>query len=159
MIFRYDKGDFMSVISWAVWLAAGLILMGIEIVMPGFVIFWFGIGGIITALLTKLSLLNSPETQWFVFFVSSLAFLASWFLYFKRFIKKTDTEDARDPTLLNLRGKVIQKIAPGAPGRVELNDSYHGLKEWKAESDTDLETGAEIKVIESRGINLVVKKI
>ena len=78
----------MTGFSWGVWLAIGLVLMGVEIIMPGFVIFWFGIGGIITAFLTRFMLLNSPEMQWLVFFGSSLAFLASWFLYFKRILKK-----------------------------------------------------------------------
>ncbi len=145
--------------SWGVWLAIGLVLMGVEIVMPGFVIFWFGVGGLITAILTKIVLADSPAMQWLVFFGSSLIFLAAWFLYFKRFIKKTDPSDVRDPTLMKLKGRVTQKITPGSPGRVELNDYYHSIKEWKAESDTIIETGEEIKVIESRGINLVVKKI
>ncbi len=145
--------------SWGVWLAIGLVLMGVEIVMPGFIIFWFGAGGILTALLTKIFLADSPAMQWLVFFGSSLAFLAAWFLYFKRFVKKTDPSDVRDPTLLNLKGHVTVKISPGAPGRVELNDYYHSIKEWKAESDSVIEAGEDIEVIESRGINLVVKKI
>ena len=143
--------------SWGIWLAIGLVLMGVEIIVPGFVIFWFGIGGIITSVLTKLNILNIPELQFLVFFVSSLLFMAAWFLYFKRYFKKTDNADARDPTLMDLKGKVIQKIAPGSPGRVELNDYYHGIKEWKAESDTIIEPGDLIEVIESKGINLVVK--
>jgi len=145
--------------SWGVWLAIGFVLMGVEIIMPGFVVFWFGVGGIITAILTKVGLLDRPEMQWVVFFSSSLAFLAAWFLYFKRCLKKTDPSDVRDPTLTELKGRVIQKITPGTPGRVELNDYYHSIKEWKAESETVIETGEEVEVIESRGINLVVKKI
>jgi len=145
--------------SWGVWLAIGLVLMGIEIVMPGFVIFWFGVGAIITAVLTMAGVLNSPELQWVVFFGSSLAFLTSWFLYFKRFLKKADPSDVRDPTLTELKGRVVMKIAPGMPGRVELNDFYHSIKEWKAESDAVIEVGEDVEVIESRGINLIVKKL
>lgn len=148
----------MTGFPWGVWLAVGLALMGVEIIMPGFVVFWFGAGGIVTAVFTFFAGPDNPALQWIIFFGSSLLFLASWFLYFKRFIKKTDPSDVRDPTLLNLKGKVIKRIAPGDPGRIELNDYYHSIKEWKAESDTVIETGENIEVIESRGINLVVKK-
>ena len=31
------------------WLILGIFIMGLEIILPGFVIFWFGVGGILTS--------------------------------------------------------------------------------------------------------------
>ena len=144
--------------AWPVWIALGLVLMGVEIIIPGFVIFWFGVGGLITGLLCWAGIIKTPFWQWIVFFGSSLAFLAAWFLFFKRFFQKIDPSDVRDPTLLDLRGKVTSKIEPGKPGKVKLYDAYHGLKEWKAESNETILEDEEISVLESSGINLVVRK-
>ena len=35
----------------AVWIIAGLVLAALEIVVPGFVIIWFGVAGVITGVL------------------------------------------------------------------------------------------------------------
>jgi hypothetical protein len=148
----------MLELPWPVWLAAGLVIMGLEIIMPGLVVFWFGAGAVITAILTWAGLLTDAFAQWVCFLASSLVFLGCWFLVFKRFFPERGMGNARDPTLLTLRGKVLQRIEPGTPGKVELYDFFHGLKFWKAESDTIIEAGEEIRVIESRGINLIVEK-
>ena len=68
-------------LSPIVWLAVGLTLFAAEVLVPGFVVFWFGVGGVLTALLVYLRLLASAEAQWLFFFVSSFAFLGLWFGY------------------------------------------------------------------------------
>ncbi len=145
--------------AWPVWIALGLVLMGVEIILPGFVIFWFGVGGIITGVFCLTGIVKTPFYQWMVFFSSSIVFLAVWFLFFKKLMGKLKPADARDPTLINLRGKVILKIEPGKPGKIRLYDAFHGLKEWKAESSETIMENEEVSVIESRGINLVVQKL
>lgn len=148
----------MIQLSWYVWVAVGLILMGLEIIIPGFIIFWFGAGALLTALLTGIGLLSSGAAQWIVFFLSSLAFLALWFLGLKKMFVSPALADDRDPTLTNIKGKVIQRIEPNVPGRVKLYDFYHGVQEWKAESKETIEMGEEVTVLEAEGINLIVKK-
>ena len=65
----------------------------------------------------------------------------------------------RDPTLIQLSGVCVDRIEPKKPGTVELFESYHGLKRWKAESSEIIEPEEEIQVIEATGIRLVVKKV
>ncbi|MGV7929773.1 MAG: NfeD family protein [Spirochaetota bacterium] len=61
------------------WLSIGLILAALEILAPGFVVFWFGIGGVFTALLVRLGILESAEAQWLFFFISSVSLVGLWF--------------------------------------------------------------------------------
>ena len=144
----------------AVWLAVGIVIMGLEIVVPGFVIFWFGLGGVLTAFFVFIRVLVTPESQWLFFFVSSLFFLGLWWLVLKRFFKSRNAkDDARDPTLTSLKGKAVSKIEPNIPGKVELYESYHSLKLWKAESKETIIEGEEINVLEANGITLVVEKL
>ncbi|TAL33751.1 MAG: NfeD family protein [Spirochaetes bacterium] len=139
------------------WAALGIILMALEIIVPGFVIFWFGAGALITALLVFLGLFTQAEWQWLCFMVSSLAFLALWHLELKKHFKSQTDNDFRDPTLTGLAGRVTKPISPSIPGEVELYDNFHGLKKWVAESSGRLDAGQEIIVVEARGIKLVVK--
>lgn len=147
------------ILSPLTWLALGIILMAVEIVAPGFIVFWFGLGASLTALMAWTGLIYSPSGQWFFFFVSSLAFLGLWFGWLKKKLGVSGGEDQRDPTLFDLRGRCTSGIEPSKPGQVELYESYHGLRVWQAESEETIPAGEEIQVLEARGIKLKVKTI
>ncbi|MCU0849070.1 MAG: NfeD family protein [Spirochaetes bacterium] len=146
-------------LSPSIWLAAGIILMALEIIVPGFVIFWFGLGGTLTSLLVFFGILKSAESQWLFFILSSMSFLALWFGYLKKKLSKGGRDEARDPTLVNLQGTCIKDISPSRPGEIELFDTFHGLRRWPAESVNVIHEGDMVSVIEASGIKLVVKKI
>ncbi len=141
-----------------IWLAVGVILMAVEIAAPGFIVFWFGLGAALTALFTFAGLTESWLIQTLVFFSSSLIFLILWFRVFKQKFTRSTDDDQRDPTLYSLKGKCTSRIEPGKPGEVELYATYHGLKNWKAESSEVIDVNDEIRVLEASGIKLIVKK-
>ena len=154
---HYGRG-FMNYAPLA-WLIAGLLIMGLEVIVPGFVLFWFGAGALVTALLSFLGILPSIFSQWIFFSISSLALLGLWQFYLKRFFKSQVVDDTRDPTLSNKMGAVSRRIAPNRPGEVELYDNFHGVRIWSAESDTVIEEGEEVQVVSANGIKLIVKKV
>lgn len=139
-----------------IWLTIGLVLVAVEVIVPHFVVFWFGIGGLITALLVFLGVLNTAEAQWLTFVVSSGVFLLLWFTLFNKIFKFKLKEDHLDPTLANLAGKALTKIEPHRKGMVELYDQFHGIKKWAALSSVMIEEGAEIVVQGAKGIQLYV---
>jgi membrane protein implicated in regulation of membrane protease activity len=143
-----------------IWLAAGILIMGLEILVPGFVLFWFGIGGVVTSLLVFLTIIpeDNAIAQWVSFFLTSFLFLAVWHFYAGKFFQKNLTDETGDPTLQNLRGRVVRTVMPGVPGEVELYSGFHGIKKWQAEAEEILEEGDEIRVLEARGIKLFVQK-
>lgn len=145
-------------IAAVLWLALGLFMVGMEIIVPGFVLFWFGIGGILTALAAWLNILKDPISQSIFFFLSSLVFVSIYFGFLKKYFKKSSSHDDRDPTLTELSGKCTSPIAPGKPGRVKLNKAFHSITEWGAESADTIEAGEEITVVEADGVSLIVKK-
>ncbi|HOP63997.1 MAG TPA: NfeD family protein [Spirochaetota bacterium] len=140
------------------WLALGAVLMALEIVAPGFIIFWFGLGAALTALLSFTGVVESEMIQWLVFFSSSILFLGLWFGFLRKKFRPGSDDDQRDPTLYHLRGKCMSRIEPGKPGEVELYEHYHGITRWKAESSEVIELNDEIQVLEASGIKLIVKK-
>lgn len=146
----------MNGLSAPIWLAIGLGVMAFEIIAPGFVLFWFGISGVLTALLVLIGVLPNGVSQWIFFFITSFVLVALWFLVLKKRFVKDNKDDARDPTLTDIMGKVTREIKPNIPGEVTLFSAYHGLKVWKAESSEELPVDTEVKVVESTGIILQV---
>ncbi len=147
--------------SPVVWLAIGIIIMACEIVMPGFIIFWFGAGGVLTALFVFIGIIpeNSAEWQWIFFFLSSFVLLGFWQIFLRKKFQSGVVDLSRDATMLNLRGRAITKIVPGIPGEVELYTVYHGIKKWQAESAEIIEAGDEVAVCDANGIKLIVKHV
>lgn len=143
-----------------IWLAIGLVFLSLEIVVPGFVVFWLGVGGVITSVGVFLGVIpaGSAEAQWLVFLLSSLSLLLGWHFYFKKYFGNQVVDDARDPSVSGLRGRVVKAIAPGIPGEVELYSNYHGIRRWQAEADEALYEDDEVDVLEARGIRLYVKR-
>lgn len=139
-----------------VWLAVGIFFTALEIVVPGFFLFWFGISGILTALFVWIGIFNSAFSQWIFFFAASLFFLAAWRLFFKKFFRGRENDDYRDPTLANLRGRVTKTIEVGKLGEIELYTGFHGIKIWPAEADEKIDIDVDVKVVEADGIRLKV---
>jgi len=144
-----------------IWFAIGIILMALEIILPGFIIFWFGAGGLLTAFFVYIGVISPSiaEWQWIFFFLASLSMLGVWQVILKKRFQGRVIDSSRDATLQNIRGRVISRITPGIPGEVELYTGYHGIKKWQAESADIIEAGDEIVVTDANGIKLIVKHV
>ncbi len=64
--------------SWWVWMAAGLALGVLEIVLPAFVFLGFAIGAVATGILVGLAGGVWPLTQPWVYLVFAVLSLAAW---------------------------------------------------------------------------------
>ena len=136
------------------WALTGIILMICEFVMPGLILFFFGLGALITALLVWLLDL-SLTMQLGVFAVASLVSLFA----LRRLLRNIFTgratassEDALSETLAGEEGVVTARIEPGQPGKVKL----HGT-DWKAESEEILDVGRHVVVVNQRSLTLFVQ--
>ena len=137
------------------WFSFGFILFLIELIMPGFFIFFFGVGAWVISL-SLLFIDVDHVTQLSLFTVSSLIFLT---LFRSRLAKiiNAQTEKASaqvENELVGKRVRVVEPIALDRPGRVSLN----GV-EWAARSDEDLEVDTIVQVIAHESITLVVRAV
>ena len=140
-----------------VWLASGIIIMACEIFVPGFIIFWFGAGGILTALFIFIGIIpeNNAEWQW-IFSLSPLCPAGILALNPEKKFQRNTVDVSRDATLVNLRRKSnIEDRARIRRGRALQLVPRN--KKWQAESDETIESGEEITVIDAKGIKLIVK--
>ena len=140
--------------AW-IWLYIGSFLMLAEIVSPGFVIFFFGLGAATVAVCKWAFPSMSLAWQLALFSITSIFYL----LVLRRYMKKLFMGDAENSPGLASEfvgrvGKVIETIRPEVPGRIEL-----GEVEWKASASERLEPGTEVKVVAQDNLTMRVERV
>ena len=136
-----------------IWFIIGLVLLLLELVMPGFVIFFFGVGAWITALVC---LLADPgiNVQVIIFAVTSVIAL----LVFRRIIKnkfiysKNDKSEAVEDEFTGKEAVAVADFGPDKKGKVEFKGTS-----WKSESGSDIKAGQTVIIIEKDNFKLIVE--
>ncbi|VGO20597.1 NfeD family protein [Pontiella sulfatireligans] len=141
-----------SPVFW--WALVGIGLMICEFAVPGLILFFFGLGALVTALFAWLLPL-SLTMQLIVFTIASLVSLFGLRRFLKPVFAGKATAGAGDGLsegLAGEEGKVTEAVAPGAPGKI----LPHGTS-WKAESEESLEAGQAVVVVGQKSLTLIVK--
>jgi inner membrane protein len=138
-----------------VWFIIGLVLFLLELVLPGFVIFFFGVGAWITALLC---LVTEPgvNLQVVVFAVTSVLSL----LIFRKMIQKRffyvreDRSAAVEDEFTGKEARVISDFGADKRGKVDFKGTT-----WKAEteSDSEIKAGQIVIILEKENFKLKVE--
>lgn len=147
----------MTADSGWLWLFAGAALMLLELVTPGFVLFFFGlaaatVGGVRLALGDAFT----PAAQLAAFSVLSVVYLA----VLRRFVARVFSggELAARPDLageyIGRTGRVTEAVTPPRSGRVEIGDAA-----WTATADAPIAVGAAVKVVSQENLTLKVEEI
>ncbi len=139
--------------SWMIWIAAGIICMIIEIFTPGFLFMSFGIGAIVTGILSIF--VNNINIQVVIFIV--ITFLL--FINLRKFSKKLISNESEETNIFALKGKkgiVTREIPEDGRGYVKI-----GGEEWSAvtRDGKAIAEGEKISVESSEGNKLIVSKI
>ena len=135
------------------WTIVGIGLMLCEFVVPGLILFFFGLGALIVA---GVCVVVDPSlsAQLGIFAVASLASLFG----LRRFLKPVFFGATRTSSgnmsegMVGQSGKVTEAIEPNGEGKVELNGAA-----GKAVSSEPLDVGARVVVIEQRSLTVVVE--
>lgn len=137
---------------WWNWYLAGVILMALELVVPGYIIVWFGLGALATGFITELFGGLSWTVQFLLFSALSVLSLLSGRRLIKRAAPaRTSTLNQRLQRYLGRQVKLKIAIENGT-GRVRLDDSYWTVK------GPDLPAGTIVEIIGVEGSTLVVAK-
>jgi len=140
-----------------IWFVAGLVMLLLEFVIPGLIIFFFGVGAFIVALLCIFFDI-SINVQLLIFLFSSVLLLVA----LRRWLSRTFIGHVgfRQDTAENLddfaggRAVVTREISPNTPGRVEFHGSH-----WDAASDEEIPEGTRVEVTGKTNITLKVRTI
>ncbi len=139
------------------WFIVGLFLLLWEFVLPGLIIFFFGVGAWIVALLCLVSN-PSLNIQLLVFILSSVILL----VLLRRWVKavfmghagsKQDLKQKRHE-FIGKKAVVIKQISPDCEGKVE----FHGTS-WEAEADEVILEGTQVEIVGKESITFKVKPL
>jgi membrane protein implicated in regulation of membrane protease activity len=134
------------------WIIAGLLMLIMELFIPGIVIGFFGAGALLAGLVGWI--FDIPwQAEVIIFLVSSLLMLQFMRKYI---IKKLNKKDRSGETedIIGAEALVVEKITPQIPGKVQFRGSL-----WKAESKEEIEPETRVRIIGRRSIVLIVKPI
>jgi membrane protein implicated in regulation of membrane protease activity len=140
-----------------IWFLVGIILLIMEFAAPGLIIFFFGVGACIVALVCLIADI-SLNTQLIIFIASSVLLLVCLRKYIKSIFmghvksKQDMSEDLKE--YVGERVVVKQKIVPNLPGKVE----FHGTN-WQAEADVEIDEGTVVEITGKDNLLLKVKPV
>jgi len=139
------------------WLAFGMVLILLELVVPSFTIVWFGLGALLIALLVWLLPGISVSIQIFSWALASIFFTFLWFLVVKpKMFDKTKAGIALE-AVIGQSGLVIQVPLEKTRGIVKFTTPVLGAEEWRFICHDKVGTGDRVTVTDVSGNTLIVK--
>jgi membrane protein implicated in regulation of membrane protease activity len=141
------------------WLVIAIAFFILEILTPGFVIMWFGVGALVASLL-DLTGIHNLYVQVIVFAIVSILLVYSSRTIFKNFfIKNSPGNDIKTnvDALIGKIGIVYEDIDNHqSTGRIMVLS-----QDWLARTADDslITKNEKVKVIKTDGIKLIVEKI
>ena len=145
-------------ISYWHWLAFGVLLMLVEILVPGVVFLWLGIAGVLTGLLLAAVSDMGWQVQLVVFAVLSVAsiFLGRRFVASRQRPTDHPTLNRRGRSMVGTRATLRDATVNGR-GRVRIGDTMWALR--LAAPGVELPADTEVEVVEVDGVTLVAREI
>lgn len=135
-----------------IWFLVGLVLLLLELAVPGLIIFFFAIGAWIVAL-CLLVFDMSLAIQLLVFVLSSvLSLILMRNILRKKFFKEDDSiQGSLEEEFIGKTGIAETKLIAGKPGKITFKGTL-----WNAIADTDIDKGATVRVVSKDSITLKV---
>ncbi len=141
---------------WSIWLIVAGVCFVIEMMTVGFFVFWFGVGALLTMIISFF-FPNNLVLQATIFVISSTLCIFCT----KPLVKKLSKSDKKIATnaysLIGKKGIVIQDINPTyGIGQIKVAGEV-----WSAKTrdNSTIEKGCEIEIIEIDGVKAVVKPL
>jgi len=142
------------------WLIIGVMLFFLEMALPGFILFFFGLAALITAVVAWLTPLGIAW-QLGIFIVSSVVSLMTLRDVIQRnFFKPKEVADGEEPdedVMLAAPGDravVGVAIVPPAEGRI----NYSGTS-WRAAAEETIEEGEIVTIVRQDSLVIHVEKV
>jgi inner membrane protein len=136
-----------------IWFIIGLGLFLMELIIPGFFIFFFGLGAWVTALVC---LIGNPGTnlQIIIFAITSvLSLVALRKIIQKKFFYSNEKDsDSVEDEFTGKEGVALNGFGPGNRGKVEFKGTT-----WNAESNSEIKEGQTVIILNKESFTLKVE--
>lgn len=140
-----------------IWFLIGLVLLVLELLLPGLIVGFFGIGAWIVAIVCLIAEIGI-NTQLIIFIVASvlsLLLMRKWLkgIFLGHAGSKQDLKHNLEE-FVGQRAVVTDKIVPKSGGKVE----FHGSR-WEAQADQEIAVGTVVEIVGKDNITFKVKAL
>ncbi len=140
------------------WLAFGMVLILLELAVPSFTIFWFGLGALVVGVLLMLAPGVNLTWQILVWVIASSGFAIFWFRVLKpRMTDRTKAGIARE-AVLGETAMVIRAPEGGHRGELRFAVPVLGSDSWPFICSEEVAVGDRVMVQDVSGNTMMVKK-
>ena len=143
---------------WWHWLALGLLLMLAEIFVPSFTVFWFGLAGLVVAVVLWLFPSLALGAQLVLWALASIAMTVAWFRFFRPTMTDRTKAGLSREAVVGETGQVIRIPQEGRRGMLRFSLPLLGADEWEFIATDAVDLGDRVVVTDVSGNTLVVKK-
>lgn len=138
------------------WFILGCILIVLEIFIPSFTIFWFGLAALVLSLFILIVPTIALPVQILIWIVLSITIMLLWFKFIKPLFKdKTQAGLSREATLGQV-GMVIHCLTDHHEIIVRFPMPLLGSDEWSCRCISPIQVGERVLVTDILGNQLLV---
>ncbi len=138
---------------WQIWLIIAILFFILEMMGPGFLLFWVGVGALLTMVVSIF--VDSIAIQIGIFTISSTLLLFCTRPFVKK-MTKSDTIVTNAYSIIGKKGIVTKEInSLKGTGQIKVNG-----ESWSAEGSKEdiIQEGTEVTVLEIKGVKAIVEK-
>jgi len=138
------------------WMSFGVILMLLELFVPGTFMVWFGFGAILTGLWVALLAPLSAGMQILIFtLMSVISVIFGFFVYGKLFGKNKENAGDLRTGAKRFIGQtfIVSEAIKDGNGKLKVGDTV-----WLAKAQNDIEKDEKVIVKDVKGTILIVEK-
>ncbi len=139
------------------WLVAGLALMVLEVVIPGLIVIFFGLGALIVAALTVFGLIQSLTAQLLIWVITSLLLVLLLRRQTAKIFPALEKREDSPDDLVNETGITLGVVdGKSEAGRVRVQGTT-----WKALSHTGetIEPDTAVRVVRRDNLTLYIEPL
>lgn len=142
-----------------IWFIGGVVLMLLEFVLPGGIVFFLGLGATLVALFLHLGLIDGWMQAFTTWFIGSLALLFGLRGVVQKIIPAEVEKGGTDEDLdaYNKLARVCVCIPAQGEGRIDFRGSTWAARNYHG--DRDLEPGTEVRIIFRDNLAWVVEAV
>jgi len=142
-----------------VWFLLGVLFFIVEMITPGFVLMFFGIGAWIAGIVAWTGLTDSLSIQIIIVLATSLLSLVLLRKKFSGFFHgRVSGKQPPEDSITSVKGQkaiALTDIKPDEPGcKVEFNGTL-----WSADADEFIAKGTRVEIVERNNLVLKVKAV
>ncbi len=138
------------ILQWHHWAILGVVLVSAELIVPAFVLVWFGLGALVVAGLVAAFPDVGLITQLLVWIVASVALVLLWFKVFKPHQHKILSGRSSAEAIGEV-GLLVGNVAPFQKSKVRFQTPLIGSDVWECVADQEIKAGTRVKVVSVEG--------